>query len=210
MPELITLPDGTQKYIKGGDNKKLTYFGIVIFALVVLIFLVYFMFLAPVKEEEVVVKQQETKVVQQPITENIDRPRAVVTPQATTERELKHLASSFTERYGTYSNQSGSENIRDLSIFMSSNLQSRSNNYITESISKNSNNDIYYGITTKTVVVETIQFNINSTSAEFLTKTQRKESFGTAGNARSFQQDATIKMIKERGVWKVDQINWDE
>ena len=50
MPELITLPDGTQKYIKGGDNKKLTYFGIVIFALVVLIFLVYFMFLAPVKE----------------------------------------------------------------------------------------------------------------------------------------------------------------
>ncbi len=63
---------------------------------------------------------------------------------------------------------------------------------------------------TKTVVVESVLFSVDLGQAQFNIKTQRQESIGTGSNIRKFQQDASIKMIKEGGVWKVDRVTWGE
>ncbi|MFH1326422.1 MAG: hypothetical protein ABIH48_03055 [Candidatus Falkowbacteria bacterium] len=193
------------------DNKKIIAISVIVLALIILIGLIYFMFLAPVPEEPVapapVVEKQvieQLPVIEQPVR------RAPIEIQATTEDDLKRLSSSFVERYGSYSNQAGYDNIRDLKIFMSRNMQGWADDFINERIQQETDTTIYYGITTKAVVVETQNFDEYATSAKFLVKTQRKESIGDTTNARKFQQNAEVAIVKENGAWKVDKVNWKE
>jgi len=184
---------------------------IIIFALIVLIGLIYFMFLAPVKEKTPAVSQPPAvaeKITEQPIIETL--PPKAVRKENVTEDDLRRLAASFVERYGSYSNQSGYANIRDLKIFMSRAMQAWAEDYLEQARRKNAATDIYYGITTKAVTVETKQFDEYAGNAEFNVKTQRKESMGVGANARSFQQEAEIGLIKEGGVWKVNRVAWKE
>ncbi|MFA6551096.1 MAG: hypothetical protein WCV41_00995 [Patescibacteria group bacterium] len=192
--------------------KKLTAILIIIFALIVLIGLIYFMFLAPVKETQAPVTQQATTTVtaQIPVTEVKTTTPKIIRREEVNEEDLKRLAASFVERYGSYSNQSGYANIRDLEIFMSGGMKIWATNYLEQIRNQNAATDIYYGITTKAVITETKQFNETGGQAEFLVKTQRKESIGVGANARAFQQDASISMIKEGGAWKVDRVKWGE
>jgi len=198
-------------------RQKLITIFIVIIALIILIALIFFMFLGPgpeVKEEAPLNNQANlpaTDKVQtnevQTVTPSIQR---VIPKTGVTENDLKRIASSFVERYGTYSNQAGYDNIKDLEIFMSRSMKSWASDYLEQAIANSSNTEIYYGITTKTVVVESVLFSVDLGQAQFNIKTQRQESIGTGSNIRKFQQDASIKMIKEGGVWKVDRVTWGE
>jgi len=193
------------------DNKKIIAISVIVLALIILIGLIYFMFLAPVPEEPITLAPVvEKQVIEQlPVIEQPVR-RAPIEIQATTEDDLKRLSSSFVERYGSYSNQAGYDNIRDLKIFMSRDMQGWADDFINERIQQKTDTTIYYGITTKAVVVETQNFDEYATSAKFLVKTQRKESIGDTTNARRFQQNAEVAIVKENGVWKVDRVNWEE
>jgi hypothetical protein len=191
--------------------KKLTAILIIVFALIILIGLIYFMFLAPVKETPTPAAEQATTTAKTlaPEVKAITPPK-VIRQEQTSEEDLKRLAASFVERYGSYSNQSGYENIRDLEIFMSSAMKTWANSYLEQTRNQNAATDIYYGIITKAVVVETKNFDESAYQAEFLVKAQRKESIGVGANARTFQQDAQVSMVKEGGVWKVSKVKWEE
>ena len=190
-------------------GKKLLAILIIIFALIVLIGLIYFMFFASVRQEQPTVSAPATE--EQP-AETVVREvaPAPVRKEKVTEEDLKRLAASFVERYGSYSNQSGYANIRDLEIFMSPAMKFWARNYIEQYSSQNRQTDIYYGITTKSVVVATQQFDEDAGTAEFTVKTQRQESTGVSANARAFQQSANVVMVKEGGVWKVEKVKWEE
>lgn len=184
---------------------------IIIFALIILIGLVYFMFLASVKEKkpEATAPTAEEQPAETAVKEAAPPP-APVRKQQVSEEDLKRLAASFVERYGSYSNQSGYANIRDLEIFMSQAMKLWARNYMEQYGSQGRQTDIYYGITTKAVVVDTKQFDDYAGQAEFTVKTQRQESTGVSANVRSFQQDASAVIIKEGGVWKIERVKWEE
>jgi len=191
------------------NGKRLAAILIIIFALIILISLIYFMFLAPVKEQAAPVIEQPAEQTQtSSLPATTVAPKTAIRQAEVTEDDLKRLAASFVERYGSYSNQSGYVNIRDLKIFMSRSLQIWADNYIEQARQQNSPSDIYYGITTKAITTETAEFNNTAGRAEFSVATQRRESTGTSANMRTFAQTAQIVMVKEGGVWKVDRITW--
>ncbi|MFA5318583.1 MAG: hypothetical protein WC323_03880 [Patescibacteria group bacterium] len=190
---------------------------IVIIALIILIGLIFFMFLAPAPESnnESRENQQtglpETNKVQPEEIKTVEPTVQRVMPKTgVTENDLKRIASSFVERYGTYSNQAGYSNINDLEIFMSRSMKEWAGDYIKQALANSGNTGMYYGITTKVVVSEAISFKADLGRAEFRIKTQRQESIGTGSNIRKFQQDAIVKMVKEGGLWKVDRVVWEE
>jgi hypothetical protein len=132
-------------------------------------------------------------------------------PQKEVNKEdLKRMAASFAERYGSFSNQSNFGNIRDLKIFMSSNMQSWADDYIKTEIDKKTDSSIYYGATTRAVSQEVLNYDDGDGSAEILVHTQREEATGTTSNISRFQQDIKLMFIKERKAWKVNGAYWQE
>lgn len=128
--------------------------------------------------------------------------------------DLKRMAGSFTERYGSYSNHSNYGNIIDLKIFMTKSMQAKTDRYVDEERSRASNqgagSDIYYGITTKAISQEILEYDENLGRAVILVKTQRRESTGTMSNSSTFYQDVTLVFVKEDEAWKVNNSTWGD
>jgi hypothetical protein len=194
-------------------NKKLLAILIIIFALFVLIGLVYFLFLAPAEETPPAsvpeVNQPAATAEQQNLPTPVVR-NQVITRTQVSEDELKRVSASFVERFGSYSNQSGYQNVRELNVFMSQAMQTWAANYIAQARANAADTSIYYGITTKAVVANANSFDEAGGRASFTVQTQRRESIGSTDNERSFQQTADVTMVKEAGVWKVDSVSWEE
>jgi hypothetical protein len=166
----------------------------------------------PVAEEG---QNQKQIPVSQPVKEEIKRivheeNAAQDEPDIFNESDIKRMAAAFAERFGSYSNQSNYNNIKDLRIFMSQKMQSWSDSYVSQIQEQAGTNTIYYGITTKALFQEVIQFDDDAGKAEILVKTQRRESTGTMANSSSFYQDIRLLFIKENNIWKVDSATWLE
>src|SRR3989344_751635 len=103
----------------------------VIFILLGLLFLgiiVYFIFFHDFSVPEVVIpenKNVNTLVQKEPAVKK-EEPKVITQTAKTTtvnlEEDLKRLALSFAERFGSFSNQAGYQNIKDLKVFMSSSM----------------------------------------------------------------------------------------
>ncbi|PIS42231.1 MAG: hypothetical protein COT24_04615 [Candidatus Kerfeldbacteria bacterium CG08_land_8_20_14_0_20_40_16] len=128
-------------------------------------------------------------------------------PATTLESSLKTTASNFTERFGSYSNDSDYENISKLMIYMSESMQKWADHYIKEQQAASLPDAEYYGITTKALSTKTISLDEDKGTAEFTVSTQRRETAGSQ-EAKVFYQDVTIKFIKESGSWKVNEALW--
>lgn len=219
-------------------NRKLIGGIIIIIGALLLVAIVYFVFLddfsiadffnkytkkEAVQEEIKIEKNDGTKVVENNIDNEIKRITINNTSEEQAENntskteetedvnqeDLKRMASSFSERFGSYSNHSNFSNIVDLKIFMSKNMKNWADNYIAAQKSKESIDDIYYGITTKAIGEEIKDFNDDINRAEILVKTRRREAIGTTNNMSDiFGQEILITFIKEFGAWKVDSANW--
>lgn len=122
--------------------------------------------------------------------------------------DLKRVACSFVERFGSYSNHSNYNNIFDLEIFMTKKMQVLANKYVQEVKQKNNLTNSYYGITTKSILAEEKIFDNEKEYAEIIVKTQRRESSDVMHNILVFYQDILLKFVKERNVWKVDEVHW--
>ena len=199
------------------------YFGmiIIIIALVLLVGIIYTVFFykfpstpaekaAPVSEEKATstssAANQPASSVEQPAIINIEsKPLGKAELQ---QEDLKRLASSFAERFGSFSNHSNYGNIQDLKLFMSSKMKVWADKYITEAIARAADTSIYYGITTKAIAADVKQFDDNADRAEILVKTKRRESTGVTSNSSGFYQDIFINFAKENGAWKVDSAYW--
>ncbi len=128
--------------------------------------------------------------------------------------DLKRMAGSFTERYGSYSNHSNYGNIIDLKIFMTKSMQAKTDRYVDEERSRASSqgasSDIYYGITTKAISEQILEYDEDLGRAVILVKTQRRESTGTMSNSSTFYQDVTLVFTKKGEAWKINDLNWKD
>jgi len=133
----------------------------------------------------------------------------VIEPADLSKDELIRLAESFSERFGSYSNQSNFSNIKSLKIFMSLRMKERSDEFIKEQLSSGADNSIYYGITTKAISSEILDYDDDVGTAKIKVQTRRREATSSTNNLSNvFAQDIIINLIKERGAWKVGSANW--
>lgn len=119
---------------------------------------------------------------------------------------LKALASSFVERFGSYSTQGNFNNLEDLRGQMTLRMSAWTDNYIANQ--KVSASDPYYGVTTKAVSSEVVDLNEGLGQARLVVSTQRQTTKGTTANPRVTYQDVKIELVKTEQGWKVDAIAW--
>ncbi|MBA3047249.1 hypothetical protein KKC83_01305 [Patescibacteria group bacterium] len=202
------------------DKKKIIGISIIVAAAVFLAALVYFLFFynyspKPETGEQAGENNSGNQAIlnQEQQQDSLKKSTAIIENKQVNKNEimkteLKMIAASFAERFGSFSNQSDYGNIRDLKIFMTASMQKWADDFISESRIKDSDSSIYHGFTAKAITQEIRQLDEEAGRAEILIKTQRKEAVGATGNTSTFYQDIIIKFIKEKGVWKVDEANW--
>lgn len=199
-------------------NKNIAALLVIIFGLCILIGLVWFMFLAPPPAPDSGLDAPATPeqtggaatLPSNTPTQTQPTVRRTSTQTQSSESEVRRLAANAVERYGTYSNQSGFANIRDLFVFMSDDFAQRSRQTISRAQEADSDVALYYGITTEAAITDTVTFNDTQGTGTFRVQAQRQEYLGGPNNVRSFQQTALVEVVKEGGVWKIDAIEWQE
>lgn len=127
-----------------------------------------------------------------------------VTEEEKDQAQLLKFAGSFVERYASYSNQTDYENLTDLIPFMSVSLKNWANNFVIEKRKNVTENQLYYGITTKTLKKELLSYTDDLVKIKV--STQRSEMVGADFNAKVFYEDFIVELIKEAGVWKVNSV----
>jgi len=120
--------------------------------------------------------------------------------------EVLFFAMPFTERLGTYSNQSNFANLDELQPLMTEKM----NNWVQNTYKVELRNKYatlkYYGVETKGI---SSQFNsMNDSNAEVMVKTQRSEYVYSPDNPRIFYQNIILKLIKNNDSWIVDGAYW--
>lgn len=131
-----------------------------------------------------------------------------VAPKVVGEADLKQMAGLFAERFGSYSNQSNYRNMRDLEIFMTAKLAAWAEDFIKKNIESKIDTSIYYGISSKSISTTVKEFKPDEGVARIMVGTQRRESLATGANTAGFGQNIEIVFLKQGGMWKVDEANW--
>lgn len=129
-------------------------------------------------------------------------------PKIVGEEDLKQMAGLFAERFGSYSNQSNYRNMRDLEIFMTDKLAAWVEDFIKKQIESKVDTSIYYGISSKSISMTVKEFKADEGVARIMVGTQRREAFATGANSNGFGQNIEIVFLKQGGIWKVDEANW--
>ncbi|MBI4599725.1 hypothetical protein HY732_02280 [Candidatus Uhrbacteria bacterium] len=148
-------------------------------------------------------------------TEKIETTQAVLTPpntgvasvSAKPGNEVVSLVLPFVERFGSYSNQGNLENLSELLPVMSDGMKAWAQKQIDEQKRKTFQT-VYHGVTTKSLQYTLSIFDDAKGIAEMKVATQRKELIGTSTNARVYNQDIVIKLVKEDTAWIVDGAYW--
>lgn len=150
-------------------------------------------------------ERSDVEVTNEPAQNNREANKSVVNKES-----IARMASSFAERFGSFSNQSDYKNISDLKPYMTVKMKKWADSYIAENRANGVSN-IYYGIITKSVTYEYLSYDDDMGSAEIVVKARRRESVGISSNTTNvFYQDIKISLIKENGAWKIDSAYWQE
>ncbi|MDP2630488.1 MAG: hypothetical protein Q8P56_03710 [Candidatus Uhrbacteria bacterium] len=121
--------------------------------------------------------------------------------------EIISLVLPFVERLGSYSNQGNLENLSDLLPVMSDSMSAWAQKQIDEQTNKPFQT-VYHGVTTKSLQYTLTKFEDAKGIAELKISTQRKELIGSSTNARVYNQDIIVKLVKKDTAWVVDGAYW--
>lgn len=118
------------------------------------------------------------------------------------------IASSFTERFGSFSNQGSFRNFQELDQFLTDAVKKWVTTYLDGLKKEHGNINVYYAIETKAITTKINSFDDKAGLAEIVVRTQRQEFNNTITNPRIFYQDLLLKMIKVDNQWKVNGAYW--
>lgn len=122
------------------------------------------------------------------------------------ESTVKALALSFTERIGSYSNQSNFQNIIELKPFMTKKMLVWADNFVSEQ--SGADNSEYFGVTTRVLSTNLLSLDSDVGQAKLELNTQRIESKGVERDNNVKVQKAQINLLKINEKWFVDSLNW--
>jgi len=201
-------------------NRKKIGFLIIGVSLIALILIVYFGFIkksAPTEIETPVNNNGQLGEIEEKTTTPGDKPRdeslfnvSAEKPRQTTANDLSKIAMAFSERLGSYSNQSDYGNFTDLKIFMTPSMQSWVDLYIQDLKKKATDYNTYFGITTTSLLSEVKSFDDKTGTADILVTTSRRESTDKIDGGTAYMQKIRIGMLKVNGEWLVDNAYWEK
>jgi hypothetical protein len=149
---------------------------------------------------------------------NISRPSVTeVTENARPEVEeeevdqmanLRSLASSIAERYGSFSNQGDFENLRELKVFMTDSMAAEVDAYMAEAGAAASASPAYVGMTTRSLKATIDRMDDEAGTASVTVNTQRQET--TSSGTRVFYQVVMMDFVRSGEVWQLDSVEWIE
>lgn len=157
-------------------------------------------------EENNEYKQPEKVIKEITIIRDEDAPVAGEAEIQTT--ELKKMAMSFAERFGSYSNHSDFSNITDLQIFMTNSMREWSDKYIENNRQAIGDTSVYQGVITKALISEVKDYDLGGGSAKILVQTQKTSSNSGGDSSEVTYQNILITFVKEEGEWKVNEARW--
>lgn len=198
------------------DNRKNIGILVIAFGIALIGLIVYFIFFydfsgsqqEDLNNTEVAERQNLPQNISTPVKSQDTAATTDETPQISAQslvqEDVRQLSSSFTERLGSWSNQADSNNLSDLKLFMTSSMQDWADDNIIASRLQLDNYDVYYGITTKAVTAEVLEYQ--DEYAEVMVSTKRTET--EDNRTKVFNQDILIKLRRVGSAWKVDGAYW--
>lgn len=127
-----------------------------------------------------------------------------INPSITDKSLIIGLATSFTERFGSFSSDTGTDNIDASLSFMTDSMRDYVNNIGNQT---NSTNGDFYGITTQVVNVYFTDYSAGATGATVEVATRRTENKDN-NDSNIFSQSARLQIKKVGGSWRVDRFDW--
>jgi hypothetical protein len=121
---------------------------------------------------------------------------------------LRSLALSIAERYGSFSNQGDFENLRELKVFMTDSLAAEVEAYIGEAGARAAVSPAYVGMTTRSLSATIDRFDEAAGTASVTVNTQRQETTGSG--TQVFYQELMMDFVRSGEIWQVDSIKWAE
>ncbi len=118
------------------------------------------------------------------------------------------IATAFTERFGSYSNQSDYRNFQELDQFMTETVKKWVSQYIEGLKKDHADTNVYYAIETKAISTQVNSFDETAGFAQILIRTQRQEFNNTITNPQIIYQDMLLELIKDNNQWKVRGAYW--
>lgn len=122
--------------------------------------------------------------------------------------DLAKRAMLYSERLGSYSSQSDYNNFTDLKIYMTDDMRSWVEQEVLRLQAKNRNAG-YYGIETKALTTEVLDYDEDGGEAEIKVTTERRESTDFLGGGESFSQVIRFNFIKGDSDWLIDAAYWE-
>lgn len=183
--------------------KRLGFFLLLLLVLLVLFFFLFKKIFWSEKEEIPSVPREQIPVQETPQKEEAF-PFSEHEEQLIAESNLQTLATSFVERFGSFSSQSDFTNIKDVYPLVTEVYQKELEDLVEKSVPPAE----YYGVTTRVLSIK-IQMQDEQTGvATLLVSTQKEEAVGSVQNVRVRYQDIILHYVKEGGVWKVNAAAW--
>lgn len=199
-------------------NKKLLYSILLIIIILLIFALVYFLLIKKMSVSDLsnlnlTKPQAEVSQTVEEVKNNVNQtkeaPKFEVSKKPITKEDVARVASNFAERFGSYSNHANFKNLSDLEIMMTSRMKAWAEDYLAQQKKASGEIETYYGITTKAASTEVKEFDNNT--ATILVHTRRQEASETTSNiTKVYNQDVTVKLVKDGEDWKVDSANWQE
>lgn len=119
---------------------------------------------------------------------------------------IERNASVFAEKYGSHSNQSSFQGIRDLVDLATEDLEPWIYKYIEQLQDRYPSPDVYVGVNTQVLSVQFIV--LERDSAIVIVKTQREQFEGNTDKPSISRQDLRLEFKKVGSNWLVDAAYW--
>lgn len=180
---------------------------IVIIALVVIIIgIILLLTLGHKKVTPVAVKKEIPLITNNKAQKNGQQVQVVSSTPPTADQvaqfDAMQLASNFAERFGTFSNQSAMQNLKDAEVFMTATMRAWADSSIAAAAKVKNNISAYQGTITKAVSADTV--SATAAGAEVLVHCQRKT------DKQVVYQDLEVKLVKSGTSWLVDKAVWQK
>lgn len=193
-------------------QKKTILIAAIIITILAIAIIAYFLFIKQTQDTDTQVIAPSEEGSQSEITESqvIESEPQVepATPEEIEFGQVKNLAASFAERFGSYSNQADFQNLIELESLMTQEMKIRTDSFISQSRQDNPTSENYYAQTAKALSTKEMAYDANFGRAEFLVQCQRQEIINSPDNIRTYYQDIKITLLKVSEAWKVDSAEW--
>lgn len=150
---------------------------------------------------------EHTPIVTKPTTQVeepvVDEQTQAQQQEAAAEANVRTVVKSFSERYGSYSNEADFANVEDVLPLMTESYAARTR----EMMATWKTSDVYYAVTTHVIAMD-IAMDETAGTAKATVHTQREEARGEVQNSSVSYQNLVLDLVRVSGSWFVDNAAW--